>query len=71
MFPVTWGNKKIMNAISEVATSNPWIQQTGRVGATHTRSGDLVRYKIEGVYEGVKIKVITTVDDIITAFPIQ
>ena len=71
MFPITWSNNRIMNAVSEVATSNQWIQQTGRAGATHTRNGQLVRYKIEGVYEGVKMRVITTVDEIITAFPIQ
>lgn len=71
MFPVSWSNKRIMNAISEVATSNPWIQQTGKIGATHTRSGQLVRYQVEGTIDGVKMKVITTVEEIITAFPIK
>ena len=71
MFPMSWSNNKIMNAISEVATSNQWVQQTGRAGATHTRSGQLVRYKIEGVYNGVKMRVITTTENIITAYPIK
>jgi hypothetical protein len=71
MFPITWSNDKIMHAISDVATNNRWVQQTGTLGATHTKSGQLVRYKIEGVYNGVKMRVITTADEIITAFPIN
>ncbi|WP_207513814.1 EndoU domain-containing protein [Longitalea luteola] len=71
MFPASWSGKKIMHAISDVAVNNPWIQQSGRAGAQFTRSGAPVRYAVEGYYEGVKIKVITTADDIITAFPIK
>jgi hypothetical protein len=71
MFPVTWNHAKIMNAVSHVAVNNRWIQQTGRAGATLTRSGQPVRFVVEGVYENVKIRVITTSTDIITAFRIR
>ena len=71
MFPATWSNKEIMNGISEVVTSNPWVQQTGRSGAMLTRSGQPVRFVTEGYYNGVKIRVINTHNEIITAFPIK
>lgn len=59
MFPMNWSGEKIMNAVSDVAVNNPWVQQTGRAGATVTRSGQPVRYVVTGVYEGVKLKVVT------------
>ncbi|TWF32864.1 RHS repeat-associated protein, partial [Chitinophaga polysaccharea] len=71
MFPMTWSNGKIMNGVSEVVTSNPWVQQTGRAGAMVTRSGQPVRFVTEGTYEGIKIRVINTHSEIITAFPIR
>ena len=71
MFPATWSNEKIMHAVSEVAINNAWVQQTGRAGATLTRSGYPVRFVVEGFYEGVRIRVITTHTEIITAFPIR
>jgi len=71
MFPVTWNNKKIMHAISEVSVNNQWIQQTGSAGAMFTKSGNPVRFAITGSYNGIKIKVIATHSDIITAFPIR
>ncbi len=71
MFPATWSNSKIMNGVSEVVTSNPWIQQTGRAGAMFTRSGQPVRFVTEGYYNGLKIRVINTHSEIITAFPIR
>jgi hypothetical protein len=71
MFPMLWSRDKIMHAVSEIVTTNPWQQQTGAPGALFTKKGDPVRFVVEGVYEGVKIRVITTVDDIITAFPIK
>jgi RHS repeat-associated protein len=71
MFPLHWSNKKIMHAISDVAVNNPWIQQTGKAGAAFTKSGAPVRYTVIGYYEGVKIKVVTTATDIITAFKIK
>ncbi len=71
MFPATWSNSKIMNGVSEVVTSNPWVQQTGRAGAMFTRSGQPVRFVTEGFYNGTKIRVINTHSEIITAFPIR
>ncbi|WP_431610887.1 RHS repeat-associated core domain-containing protein [Chryseobacterium sp. 'Rf worker isolate 10'] len=71
MFPVTWSNSKIMHAVSNVAINNQWVQQTGRAGAALTRSGHPVRFVVEGIYEGTKIRVITTHTEIITAFTIR
>lgn len=71
MFPATWSNSKIMNGVSEVVTSNPWVQQTGSAGAMFTRSGQPVRFVTEGYYNGLKIRVINTHSEIITAFPIR
>lgn len=71
MFLVLWSNEKIMHAVSHVAVHNQWVQQTGRLGARFTRSGDPVRYIAEGRYDGIKIRVVTTETEIITAFPIN
>lgn len=60
-----------MHAVSDVAVNNPWVQQTGKAGAMFTKSGQPVRYMIEGSYEGIRMRVITTSTDIITAFPIK
>ncbi|MBF0232657.1 MAG: EndoU domain-containing protein, partial [Desulfamplus sp.] len=72
-FPALWSDKKIMNAVSEVATNpnSQWIQKTGPAGAQFTHSGQHVKYAVEGVYEGTKIRVIVQGSDIITAFPIK
>jgi hypothetical protein len=63
-----------MNGISDVATdsANEWVQQTGRVGAELTRSGDQVRYAVEGVSNGLKIRAIVQPggEGIITGFPV-
>jgi len=60
LFPGDWSAAKIMNAVSDVATdpANEWIQQTGRAGAEFTRAGDPVRFVVNGVYDGLKIRVI-------------
>ena len=71
MFPIRWSESKTMNAISEVATNNPWIQQTGKAGSMFTKSGAASRFVTEGVYDGVKMRVVVTHADIITAFPIK
>lgn len=71
MFPVAWSNSKIMNAVSDVAVNNAWVQQTGKIGAMLTKSGQPVRYIVDGVYQGTRIRVVTTATDIITAFPIK
>lgn len=71
MFPASWNNAKIMHAVSDVAVNNQWIQQTGRIGSMFTRSGQPVRFVVEGTYQGTRIRVITTHTDIITAFTIK
>jgi hypothetical protein len=71
MFPSNWSNAKIMNAISEVAVNNTWMQQTGKAGSLLTKSGQPVRFVIEGTYQGTKIRVVSTNNEIITAFPIK
>lgn len=71
MFPATWSNSKIMHAVSDVTVNNQWIQQTGKAGAMFTKSGQPVRFVVEGTYQGTKMRVITTHTDIITAFPIK
>lgn len=73
-FPKGWSDDKIMNEISDIATdpSLNWVQQTGRAGAEFTRGGIPVRYTVEGVREGVKIRVVLQPggEGIITGFPI-
>lgn len=63
---------KIMNAVSDVAVNNPWAQQTGKAGTMLTKSGQPVRYMIEGSYVGIRMRIITrSTDIIIMAFPIK
>lgn len=71
-FPRNWSDQKILHAISEVATDpkSRWIQQTGRPGALYTKGGTHVKFKVEGIFDGVKIRAIVKGSDIITAFPI-
>jgi hypothetical protein len=71
-FPAAWSEREIMNAVSEVATSpsSTWVQQSGRAGAILTRAGAPVKWKVEGVFNGIRIRVIVQGDDIVTAFPI-
>jgi RHS repeat-associated protein len=74
LFPSDWSAAKIMNGVSEVATdpANGWVQQTGRLGAEFTRAGDPVRFSVEGVYDGLKMRVIVEPggEGIITGFPV-
>ena len=73
-FPRGWSDDKIMNSISDIATdpSLTWVQQTGRAGAAFTRGGAPVRYTVEGVSDGVKMRVVLEPggEGIITGFPI-
>ena len=71
MFPATWSEAKIMNAVSEVAVNNPWIQKSGSIGSFYTKAGAPSRFVVFGTYEGVKIKVVVTGMDIITAHPVR
>lgn len=74
-FPVHWGEKKILDAVSNVATdpSLKWVQQTGTQGSLYTKKGVPSRFKVEGYIDGVKIRVIVEPagEGIITAFPIK
>ncbi len=74
LFPGDWSAAKIMNGVSEVATdpANEWIQQTGQAGAEFTRAGDPVRFAANGIYDGLKMRVIVEPggEGIITGFPV-
>ena len=72
-FPMHWGKGRIMNAVSEVATNpaNKWQNQTGAPGSAFQRNGLPSKFKVEGVFDGLKIRVIVQGDEIITAFPVN
>ncbi len=73
VFPRGWDTDKILDSIADVATSPNSVrtQQTGRAGALYTRNGDPSRWKVEGVVDGVNIRVIyePATDRIVTGFP--
>ncbi|MDO0932943.1 polymorphic toxin-type HINT domain-containing protein [Streptomyces sp. DG2A-72] len=73
VFPRGWDTDKILDGIVDVATSPNSVrtQQTGRAGALYTRNGDPSRWKVEGVVDGVNIRVIyePATDRIVTGFP--
>lgn len=74
VYPKDWSDDRIMHAVSDIATdpSLEWVQQTGRAGADLTRSGKPVRHTVEGVRDGVKIRVVLEPagEGIVTGFPI-
>lgn len=72
-FPASWSGRRIMHAISEVATdpSSKWIQLNGKPGSFFTKAGKPVKFWVEGVFDGVRIKVLVHGDDFITAYPIM
>jgi hypothetical protein len=73
LFPEEWTEGQIMHSVSDVATDPAleWEQLTGRTGADLTRSGLPVRYAVEGVRNGVYIRVIieTLGEGIISGYP--
>ena len=73
-FPSEWSSGQIMHNVSDIATdpTPQWQQLTGRAGAEFTRAGDPVRYAVEGIRDGVKIRVILEPggEGIITAYPV-
>lgn len=59
LFPSNWSGEQIMHNVSDVATdpSLTWVQQTGKLGAEFTKNGAPVRFFVDGVREGVNIRV--------------
>uniref|UniRef100_UPI000A67F85A EndoU domain-containing protein n=1 Tax=Histophilus somni TaxID=731 RepID=UPI000A67F85A len=74
-FPIHWSEKKILDVISNIATDPnlEWVQQTGTKGSLYTKKGVPSRFKVEGVVDGVRIRVIVEPmgNGVITAFPIK
>ncbi|MGH9169527.1 MAG: RHS repeat-associated core domain-containing protein [Acidimicrobiales bacterium] len=74
LFPSNWSGEQIMHSVSDVATdpSLTWVQQTGKLGAEFTKNGAPVRLFVDGVRDGINIRVIIEPggEGIITAFPI-
>ncbi|MEU8702411.1 polymorphic toxin-type HINT domain-containing protein [Streptomyces sp. NPDC048680] len=73
VFPRGWDTDKILDSIADVATSPSSVrtQQTGRPGALYTRNRDPSRWKVEGVVDGVNIRVIyePATGRVVTGFP--
>ncbi len=70
-FPASWSSDKIMHNISDIVTDPniQWTSQTGKIGSAFAN----VRYRAEGIREGVNIRVIVEPngEGIITAHPIR
>jgi hypothetical protein len=60
LFPRGWSSQQIMHNASGIATdpSLSWVQQTGKAGADFTKNGDAVRFYMDGVRDGVHMRVI-------------
>jgi len=73
VFPASWSAKKIMHNVSDLATDPKasWKQLTGRPGAEFTATGKPVRWAVEGVRDGINVRVIVEPrgEGIITAYP--
>lgn len=63
-----------MHHVSDIATdpSLTWVQQTGKLGAEFTKNGAPVRFYVDGVRDGVPMRVIIEPggEGIITGFPL-
>jgi hypothetical protein len=74
LFPSSWSPQRIMHNVSDVATDPglQWVQQTGKLGAEFTKNGAPVRYLVDGVRDGVPMRVIVEPggEGIITGFPL-
>ena len=59
--------------ISELITDDAveWFQDTGRIGENLTKKGKFIRWRVEGIRDGVNIKVIVEPrgEGVITAYP--
>lgn len=74
LFPKSWSPRQIMHSVSDVATDPKLkrVQQTGKTGAEFTRKGVPVKSYVDGVRDGVKMRVIIQPggEGIIISFPI-
>ncbi len=74
LFPSSWSPGQIMHNVSDIATdpSLTWVQQTGKLGADFTKNGAPVRFYVDGVRDGVPMRVIVEPggEGIITGFPL-
>ncbi|MGO4282593.1 EndoU domain-containing protein, partial [Cupriavidus sp. RAF20_2] len=74
-FPSVWTESQIMHNVSDLATdpTAKWTQLTGKAGADYTSKGAPVRWAVEGVRDGVQVRVIVEPrgEGIITAYPKQ
>lgn len=74
LFPGSWSPEQIMHNVSDLATDPAlqWIQQSGKLGAEFTKNGAPVRYLVDGVRDGVPMRVIVQPggEGIITGFPL-
>lgn len=74
VFPPSWDTDKILDAVVEVATdpSSNWTWQRGVHGSLYTKNMKPSRVRIDGKYDGIKIRVIfePVNDRVITAHPI-
>ncbi|GLZ86015.1 hypothetical protein Pres01_20660 [Metapseudomonas resinovorans] len=72
-FPASWNGDKVMHNVSDLATDPKasWTQLTGKPGAQFTTKGKPVRWAVEGVRDGVSIRVIVEPhgEGVITAYP--
>ncbi|WP_371231666.1 filamentous hemagglutinin N-terminal domain-containing protein [Pseudomonas sp. QE6] len=72
-FPASWNGDKVMHNVSDLATDPKasWTQLTGKPGAQLTTKGKPVRWAVEGVRDGVSIRVIVEPhgEGVITAYP--
>lgn len=75
IFPSSWNAEKVMHYVSDLATDPTLkpIWTRGAEGSLFTKVGVPSRYYIEGIREGIKIRVVIepVSGKIITAFPIN
>ncbi|RLB52114.1 MAG: adhesin, partial [Deltaproteobacteria bacterium] len=73
-FPEDWSRDQVMHNVSDIATDPDatWTWQTGRPGSDFTKAGRPSRVEVEGVRDGVNIRVILEPagEGIITAHPL-
>ena len=72
-FPSSWSSEDVMHYVSDLATDPKatWTQLSGKPGAQFTTKGNPVRWAVEGVRDGVNVRVIVEPfgEGIITAYP--